>query len=84
MATERRDSGVMEVRLRSRPLMVEDCSRSSFRRFLRDSRADESWTTPTGQPRYGSNSKAMWHPASERRCSLGVQPVRRLKVRSER
>lgn len=83
-ATVRSDSGVMEVLLRSRDTSVAFCSVSSRRRFLSDSSADESSTAPTGQPRYGSNSKAMWQPASERRRRRGVQLVSRLKVRSER
>lgn len=83
-ATVRRDSGVIEVLLRSRATRVDFCSVNNFRKFLSDSNADESFTSPTGHPRYGSNSKAMWQPASERRRRRGVQPVSRLKVRSER
>lgn len=74
----------MEVLLRSRATSVTFCSVSNLRRFLSDSSADESSTAPTGQPRYGSNSKAMWQPARERRRRRGVQPVSRLNVRSER
>lgn len=83
-AIVRSDSGVIEVLLRSRATREDFCSVNSLRTFLSDSNAEESLTSPTGQPRYGSNSKAMWQPASERRRRRGVHPVSRLKVTSER
>lgn len=83
-AIVRSDSGLMEVLLRSRATRVDFCSVNNFLKFLSDSNADESSTAPTGHPRYGSNSNAMWQPASERRQRRGVQPVSRLNVRSER
>lgn len=49
-AIVRRDSGVIEVLLRSRALRVVFCSVNSLLRFLNDSSADECSTMPTGHP----------------------------------